>query len=102
MLLQIDFSIKYLPDMIDNNVKLKINGEYQSLPENTQKSIIHAKNETAHNDGLLLNFALNYGSRDEIIRAMKQVVEDINDGSLDESRLDETAFQQYLYTENLP
>src|SRR5699024_8187615 len=89
MRLPIDFSNKYLPEMIENNVKIETIGDFQSLPEHTQKSITHAKNETAHNDGLLLNFALNYGSRDEIIRAMKQVVEDINDGHLDESHLDE-------------
>lgn len=102
MRLPIDFSNKYLPEMIENNVRIDTIGDFQSLPEHTQKSITHAKNETADNDGLLLNFALNYGSRDEIIRAMKQVVEDINDGHLDESHLDETAFQQYLYTEHLP
>ena len=54
------------------------------------------------NDGLQLNFALNYGSRHEILNAMKEMLADINDAKLSLDELDDQQFSQYLYTDGLP
>src|SRR5690625_607516 len=102
MKLPIEFSHVYLPEMIENNVRIETIGDFDSLPEYTKDAIHHAKEKTKNNDGLLLNFALNYGSRNEIIRAMKHVVHDLNNGELQEDNLDENLFSKYLYTEHLP
>lgn|SRR5699024_174536 len=96
-----DFLHIYLPEMMENNVKIETIGEFASLPNHTKKAIEHAKEKTKHNDGLLLNFAINYGSRYEIIRAMKQVISDIDNGKLNEDSLDEQTFSDYLYTKEL-
>ncbi|HIV75749.1 MAG TPA: isoprenyl transferase [Candidatus Pseudogracilibacillus intestinigallinarum] len=102
MRLPIEFSNKYLPEMIENNVRIKTIGEFDSLPAHTKRSISHAKEKTKQNDGLLLNFALNYGSRDEIVRATKQVIQDVHDGTIAETDIDEAVIAKYLYTEDVP
>src|SRR5699024_10405955 len=53
------------------------------------------------NDGLLLNFAFNYGSRYEIVRAMKQIAEEVEKGELDIETLTEENISKYLYTRHL-
>src|SRR5690625_2464251 len=89
----------YLPEMIEMNVKITTIGEFESLPKHTKEAINYAKEKTASNDGLLLNFALNYGSRFEIMRAIKQVVHDLDQGELNLENIDEETFSNYLYTD---
>lgn len=91
----------YLPEMIENNVRIETIGEFESLPRHTKEAITYAKNKTKHNNGLLLNFALNYGARDEIIRAMKRIIEDVENGQLTKDHVDEQLLSDYLYTTNL-
>lgn len=96
-----EFSHIYLPEMIENNVKIDTIGDFDSLPPHTKDAINHAKEQTKHNDGLLLNFALNYGGRYDILRAMQAIVQDVNDGHIDISTMDETLFSEYLFTKNI-
>ncbi len=89
----------YLPKLIDMNVKIATIGDFDSLPLHTQKAINFAKEQTAANDGLLLNFALNYGSRFEIMQAIKQVINDWDKGDVELDDIDEQIFSKYLYTD---
>src|SRR5699024_8500517 len=73
MILPKEFLHIYLPEMIENHVKIDTIGEYKGLPDHTREAINHAKEETKENTGLVLNFALNYGSRNEIIEAVKLI-----------------------------
>ncbi|MEI3604629.1 isoprenyl transferase [Pseudogracilibacillus sp. SE30717A] len=106
---EVDFLMKlpkeflhiYLPELMENNVKIETIGEFSSLPEHTRKAINYAKEKTKYNDGLLLNFALNYGSRYEIIQAMKQIVSDVDEGKLKKESIDEDLLSNYLYTKEL-
>lgn len=91
----------YLPEMIRNNVRIETIGEFSALPAHTKKAIVYAKEKTAHNDGLLLNFALNYGSRYEITQAIKHVVRDVKAGIIEEEALDEELISKYMYTNGL-
>lgn len=97
-----DFLHKYLPEMMENNVKIQTIGECDKLPEHTKKAINHAVEETRYNDGLLLNFALNYGSRHEITRAMKAVMHEVKDGHLSIDDLTEEDIAKHLYTGGVP
>src|SRR5699024_12488543 len=90
-----------LPDMTENNVRIETIGEFNDLPVLTKEAIQYAKDKTKDNDGLLLNFALNYGSRFEIMRAIKQIVEDIDGSRISLDSLDEQSFSDYLYTNGL-
>lgn len=101
MKLPIDFLDIYLPEMIDNNVRIETIGDFDTLPKSTKEAIQHAKDRTKDNDGLLLNFALNYGSRTEILRAIKHIVSDVSEKDLPVDELDEQFFAKYLYTEGL-
>lgn len=88
----------YLPDLIANNVRIEIVGDMEKLPAHTREAIEDAMERTRYNDGLLLNFALNYGSRHEILHAMKEMFSDINNGEFSLEELDEQKFSDYLYT----
>ena len=91
----------FLPELIENNVRVETIGELEGLPYYTKEAILEAKERTKDNDGLLLNFALNYGSRYEIMRAIKQIMKDINGSKVSIDALDEELFSKYLYTNGL-
>ncbi|AIM17700.1 MULTISPECIES: isoprenyl transferase [Neobacillus] len=103
---EIDFIMKlpeefldtFLPELVENNVQVKMMGYKDQLPVHTLNAIEKAINETKDNTGLVLNFALNYGSRAEIIDAVKEVLIDYKSGILDEKDLDEETFSSYLMT----
>jgi len=106
---EVDFLMKlpkvflntYLPEIMENNIKIETIGEFSSLPLITREAIQYAKEKTKQNDGLLLNFALNYGSRFEIMQAIKQIITDIDDDKTTIDKLDEHTFSEYLYTNGL-
>jgi len=97
-----DFLQVYLPEMIENNVRIQTIGEFDALPNHTKEAILNGIEQTKHNDGLLLNFALNYGSRYEILRAVKALLEDAKQEGFSPENLDDAKFAEYLYTEGLP
>lgn len=91
----------YLPEMMANNVKIDTIGEFDSLPPHTQEAVTYAKEKTKSNTGLLLNFALNYGGRDEILRGMKKIIDDVERGKLAKEDVSEELISSYLYTNQL-
>ena len=95
-----EFLGTFLPDLIEENVQVKMMGYKNQLPVHTLRAIEKAIEETKNNDGLVLNFALNYGSRAEILDAVKQVLNDSESGKLNEAELDEKVFSSYLMTAN--
>lgn len=92
----------YLPELIENNVRINVIGDMELLPNYTRESVQYAIDRTRHNDGLQLNFALNYGSRHEILKAVKEMIADINDTKLSVDEVDEQQFSKYLYTKDMP
>ena len=92
----------YLPELIENNVRINVIGDMELLPNYTRESVQYAIDRTRHNDGLQLNFALNYGSRHEILNAVKDMIADINDTKLSVDEVDEQQFSKYLYTKDMP
>lgn len=96
-----EFLSIYLPDLIANNVRIEVVGDIEKLPVHTREAIEYAMERTRNNDGLLLNFALNYGSRDEILNAMKEMFLDITKGEFSLDELDEQKFSNYLYTADM-
>ncbi|MFP5111276.1 isoprenyl transferase [Bacillaceae bacterium C204] len=93
-----EFLGTFLPDLIEENVQVKMMGYKNQLPVHTLRAIEKAIEDTKNNDGLVLNFALNYGSRAEILDAVKNVLTDSKSGKLEESELDEKVFSSYLMT----
>ncbi|WP_071392883.1 isoprenyl transferase [Bacillus tuaregi] len=107
---EVDFILKlpkeflhlYLPELISNNVRIGAIGDMENLPAHTREAVQFAIDRTRNNDGLRLNFALNYGSRHELIKAMKEMYADINNEKLSLEELDEQHVSQYLYTAGMP
>lgn len=95
------FLTTYLPELIEKNVRVETIGNTDILPAHTKEAIMNAKEKTKNNTGLLLNFAINYGGRDDIVKAVQRVATDINQSKLSVDELDETVFSDYLYTESI-
>lgn len=74
MKLPIDFFGTFIPQLQENNIRVMTTGMIDDLPEHTKKAVQDAVFQTRHNDGMILNFALNYGSRLEIVEAIKEIV----------------------------
>ncbi|BBN99821.1 isoprenyl transferase [Sporolactobacillus terrae] len=100
--LPMEFLNRYLPELIANNVRIETIGDVAYLPVYTRKALQYATKRTRNNDGLQLNFALNYGSRHEILLAMKEMYLDINHAKLSLDNVDEQLFSQYLNTAGMP
>jgi undecaprenyl diphosphate synthase len=85
-----------------NNMRVRVIGEISRLSEKFQKRIKELEVASAKNTGLNLTIAINYGSRDEMIRAMKHMISDVKLGKLSEEEVDEERFSSYLDTGELP
>jgi len=89
-----------LPGLKKNNVRFRVIGRVEGLPEAVQKDLSLAVFETAANTGLQLNVALNYGGRAELVDAVKAVVKRARDG--EDVTVDESVIGAELYTAGLP
>ena len=96
----------YLADSIkkarDNNMRIRVIGDISRLDLDIQKSIRRLEEVSASNTGLNFQIALNYGSRDEILRAVRRMTADCRAGKIQPDELDETLFSSYLDTKDIP
>jgi undecaprenyl diphosphate synthase len=108
--LEIDFLMKlpgeflstYLPELVEQNVKVEMIGTFEMLPDHTKHAIQKAMIATADNDGLTLNFAMNYGSRLELVESVKKVASLISEGAISVEDIDESLINSHLMTAHLP
>lgn len=98
MQLPIRFFSTFVPDLVKNNVRVMVMGDIQRLPAKTQQAVNDAVADTANCDGMVLNFALNYGSRDEITRAVQEVAVAVQAGTISPEAIDEELVSQHLMT----
>ncbi|GGH82118.1 undecaprenyl diphosphate synthase [Pullulanibacillus pueri] len=96
------FLTTYLKELVEKNVQVRVIGDESRLPIHTKRAIDQAKQQTLQNDGMVLNFALNYGSRHEITEAIRQIAEDTKKGLLDAETIDESTVSEYLLTKAYP
>ena len=97
-----EFLTTFLPELIEENVQVRVMGDKNKLPLHTLKAVDKAIEETKANDGLVLNFALNYGSRTEIITAVQEIAKEVELGKLNKDDINESMFSNYLMTQTLP
>ena len=98
MNLPVRFFDKYMPTLMENNVKVNIMGYLDELPEKTYQIVQRAMAETANNTGLILNFAFNYGSRREITSAVQEIGGLIEAGQLKSEDVTEEMISDHLMT----
>ncbi len=98
--------IQYLKQEINelhkNGVKINVLGDISRLPIECQKEIKSSVEKTKNNTGITMNIALNYGGRDEIIRATKLIVEDVLNGNINLEDINDEIFEKHLYTKDIP
>ncbi len=85
-----------------HGIKVRALGQRELLPQKVQDAIAYAEEKTKDYDSYLFNIAIAYGSREEILSAIKHLANDVKKGSLDAENIDEKVFSSYLYTAELP
>lgn len=102
MQLLVEYIDKEIDELHRNNIKIMITGDYASLPVQCVKGVEKALDRTKNNTGMILNIALNYGSRREIVRAVKIIAEKAVDNEINPADIDEDLIGSLLYTQNIP
>lgn len=85
-----------------NDMKVRVIGDKTGLDEDIRNRIAELEEATKDNGGLDFQIALNYGSRDEIVRAVRRVSEDVKEGKVKPEDIDEKMFETYLDTHGIP
>ena len=107
---EVDSLMKLLETYLDKeserlakkDIRIKAIGRIEGLPEGVRDKIKKIEEKTKDNKGLLLNLALNYGSRPEITDAAKKIAEEVKIGNLSPEDISEEVFEKYLYTKDIP
>jgi undecaprenyl diphosphate synthase len=85
-----------------NNMRVRVLGETDGLSEDIKSSIIELEKTSSSNTGLRFQVALNYGGRDEILRAAKRMSQDYKDGKINLTEVNTDIFSGYLDTRGIP
>ena len=96
------FLSEQMPELIKRKIRLRVIGRYRELPERIQALLHEAEETTQDYDEFTLGLALNYGSRTEVVDAVKAVTQAANAGLVDLNKIDYNSFRQYLYTRDMP
>ncbi|MFA6075863.1 MAG: isoprenyl transferase [Negativicutes bacterium] len=102
MLLLTQYLDNELPELEKNNVRLRFIGDTSIFSETIKEKIAYDVNYLSKNEGMIFNIALNYGGRDEIVRATKKIVSLVAEGALSVDDIDERIFGEATYTPDFP
>ena len=102
MQLILDFFASEIDDLDAKNVRILILGDKSRLPAKQQDTLVEAETRTAGNTGLRLNIAINYGGRDEIARAAREIAMEAVDGRIQPEQISEQTIADHLYTRGQP
>lgn len=92
---------KEIKTLHENKIKLQAIGSIESLPPKVRKELKEVIEKTANYDNTL-TLALSYGSREELIQAIKKISEKVKNNIIDSETIDESTINKHLYTQNLP
>ena len=93
---------KELVTLQKNNIKLNAIGNLEKLPKNAQKELLDVIEKTKNNTRLTLTLALSYGSREELVNAIKIISNKVKNNIISLDTLDDSIINEHLYTQNLP
>ncbi|WP_333818616.1 isoprenyl transferase [Ohtaekwangia sp.] len=88
--------------LMDNRVRLSSIGETSHLPGDCQKNLQWAIDQTKNNSGMILNLALSYSGRWEILKAVNKLAADVKEGKINPGEINERVFENYLETSGIP
>ena len=89
-------------EFIKNGIALRIIGNLERLSEKLQSQLLSAIDQTKENTGMILNVALSYSGREEILMAVRKIAESIRERALSMDDISEKTFESFLYTHGLP
>ena len=93
---------KELKTLQDNNIKLNAIGNLEKLPKSAQKELLDVIDKTKNNTRMTLTLALSYGSREEIVNAIKNISDKVKNNIISIDSIDDSIINEHLYTRNLP
>lgn len=96
------FLLAEIPEMNDNGIRLVASGELDDLPASVRRQLDATREATSRNTRMVLNLALSYGGRDEIVRAARHLAREVQAGRLDPDQIDADLFRRSLYQPSLP
>ncbi|WP_454978926.1 isoprenyl transferase [Capnocytophaga ochracea] len=102
MELLVKFLKKEVDNLHKNNVRLKTIGNLDRFPPKPREALLASIDKLKNNTGLTLTLALNYGAREEILTAIKEIAAKVKEGTLIANTITETTLQKHLYTYDLP
>jgi undecaprenyl diphosphate synthase len=93
---------KELITLQNNNIKLNAIGNIEMMPKTAQKELLEVMEKTKNNTRMTLTLALSYGSREEIVNAVKRISDKVKNNIISIDAIDDSIINQHLYTQNLP
>ena len=93
---------KELVTLQKNNIKLNAIGNLEKLPKSAQKELLDVINKTKDNTKMTLTLALSYGSREELVSAVKNICSKVKNNIISIDAIDDSIINEHLYTQNLP
>ena len=97
-----EYLIAERENLVENNLRVRIIGTRDRLPDEVQAEMDKTLEACANNTGMTLCLAINYGARQELIDAVKEICLGVQDGTLNANELDEGVIDRHLYTAGLP
>lgn len=97
-----DYLEEALSDFKDDTIVVRFIGDKSQFDEDLRALMVENEEESKDRDGMVLNIAMNYGSRDELVRAVKSISAGVKDGSIDINSIDEKTVSDHLYTAGQP
>ena len=101
MSLPTEFFKRFVPELIENNIKVMVTGFEKKVPDITKRAIHKAVEDTKDSTGMILNFAFNYGGRAEIVEAVRDISKEVLDGKIKADKIDENIITNHLLTAQL-
>lgn len=102
MSLLVEMFDKKLDALIDFGARIRVIGARDGLPAAVLRAVTHVEEATRESSGILVNLAINYGGRDEIVRAARRMAEEVARGDLSPGEIDGHAVEARLYTAGVP
>ena len=102
MFLLEEYLDKELAELQKQEIRLTTIGEIDRLNPSVKEKLLQVKESTLKNDKMVLNLALSYGAQDEIILAVKKIIQDNKAGKIDIDQINKETFSHYLYTSGMP
>jgi undecaprenyl diphosphate synthase len=93
---------KELKTLQDNDIQLNTIGNLEKLPKSAQEELLDVIEKTKHNSRMTLTLALSYGSREEIVNAVRNISDKVKNNIISIDSIDDSIINEHLYTRNLP